>query len=1478
MSSRFLISLDLGGSGGKALVYDIQKNQYTLSTCSWQLPPAPEAGSYAYNLGWSERWQELCVITREALQRAGAKPGEVAGISVSSMRHGLVLINKEGVPLLAVPNKDARAISESMDLQGERGDEVYRISGHVPSPVLMAPRLIYIKNNHPDLLAQTYKVLTISDWMAYMLCQVAVSEPTQAGETCLFDLAKNDWAWGLIDELGLPKSIFPRIVKTGEKIGTLSPKAAEELGLQAGIPIAAGGADTQLGLLGLGIVGPGEIGIIAGSTTPVMVTTSSPVLDPNKRTWTGMHAIPNAYVVESNAGAMGTTLEWMAGILYADSPAPVAALAGDAQHSVPGASGVISTLGSQIFNASSLGLPVDGLTFSSMTVPSGPNGRSHLARAVLEGMAFGTRANADQAQAVSGVKLQSVHAGGGMTRSKLLQQIIADVYNLPLHCDGGQQTSAFGAVICAAFGAGLYPSLTKAAEEMTKGLMDIKPDRYADQYLELYKTWRGHLDQRAGADAVATDSIMQAMQLASESEESDRDVTFRPRIYVSANAGQEAIQMLEKLGEVKYESYSESGTLLEGDEMVDAIAGYQVLVTEVDMVSAGVLQRAKDLRVVVACRGNPVNVDIPACTAAGVPVINTPGRNADAVADLAVSFMLMLVRKLDKATDFLRQPGGEAGDMGRMGQAYFTLKANELWHKTVGVIGGGAIGRKVVRRLLPFDVNCLIYDPYLSAEEAALFGAIKVDLDELLSKSDIVSLHAPVTDETTGLINASAFDRMKPGAYLVNTARAALVDHDALLDCLKSGKLGGVALDVFPVEPPGSDDPIFAFENVIATPHIGGNTSEVGIHQGEIIVDELKRLLRGEPPKYILNPVTFAGFRWSGERKLDQAALAERAKGPGPGMTDLDLKARQEEASTSNMEEKPKGGGLLGSLKKLIGGKEKEAASQEVISSEMSVPGGISTAEKHYAAILEKFLSDLSIDEKAQTFAKTNKVSFQFVLKNTSILFFMGFAGGKVDAGMGEAPFKPDVTVKLDADTFDGMFTGRVDGRKAFSEGRLSVGGNMLKAMAMQKLDFGPVYVAARDKMGGAGDLSTLGAQQPAAVQVTSAQVVASIPPVPPTSAPNFDTFNRVIERYVQLMNKDAETQSFAKGKNVTFLYQIKDAGTQFYTSFVDGNVTCGMGEAPMKVDVTIKTDAATLDGMFSGRLDGTAAFKSGKLSVGGNMMKAMVMQKLNFGGLYKQAVSEVGDPGLSGAVAPSLPTTPQASTSAQPSVSGTTPVASVPAVIHKTGDIRDTILEINNELYAKGMITFTGGNISARTDDNPNELWITPSGLNKASLRADMMVRIDLDGNIIGGAQFNASSERRVHCAIYQDRPDVKAVVHAHAMYSTLMALTKTPWQPISADACFFGQIPVVPFIMPGTPELGDEVGKAMGKKGFAAIMNNHGLVVAGSDLRRAADMTEMIELVAHKLIICRQLGVDPETIPDEIASMLGEMGSMVV
>lgn len=331
------------------------------------------------------------------------------------------------------------------------------------------------------------------------------------------------------------------------------------------------------------------------------------------------------------------------------------------------------------------------------------------------------------------------------------------------------------------------------------------------------------------------------------------------KILVTAQFTEEALATLRRYGEVEYSSFGEKMRTLAGSKLVKALEGVNVLVTEVDQVRGPVFAQVPNLRVISCCRAAPVNIDLAAATEHGVPVLITPGRNADAVADLALLFMLALLRHLLPVSGILREEGD---GMEKLARTFTQYQGAELWGKTVGLVGLGAVGRAVAARLLPFGTRVVAYDPYLTQEQANQVGVTLLSLDELLSQSDIVSLHAAVTDETTGLIGEREFGLMKKGAYFVNTARAALTDERALYLALRDGHLAGAALDVFTDEPPTPDNPLLTLSNVIATPHIGGQTAEVVAHQSRIAVDDLVRLFEGQRPLHCINPQTLKGFHW----------------------------------------------------------------------------------------------------------------------------------------------------------------------------------------------------------------------------------------------------------------------------------------------------------------------------------------------------------------------------------------------------------------------------------------------------------------------------------------------------------------------------------------------------------------------------------------------------------------------------------------
>jgi phosphoglycerate dehydrogenase-like enzyme len=251
-------------------------------------------------------------------------------------------------------------------------------------------------------------------------------------------------------------------------------------------------------------------------------------------------------------------------------------------------------------------------------------------------------------------------------------------------------------------------------------------------------------------------------------------------------------------------------------------------------------------------------VYVEEATRQGVVVLNTPGRNADAVADFAVGMMIACARNVLAGIDTIRSNAWIDNGPRR---AYVTLQGYDLSGKTIGLVGLGAIGRLVCKRLSGFDVKLVGYDPYVSAQAASQFGVEWLPLDEVMARADIVSLHVPLNESTCGMIGETQLRAMKPSACLVNTARADVVNRAALLRCLQEGWISGAALDVFSEEPIGSQDPLAQFPNVICTPHLGGATRDVVANQSKIGVNGLLAFLNGETPSNCVNPQAMKAAR-----------------------------------------------------------------------------------------------------------------------------------------------------------------------------------------------------------------------------------------------------------------------------------------------------------------------------------------------------------------------------------------------------------------------------------------------------------------------------------------------------------------------------------------------------------------------------------------------------------------------------------------
>ncbi len=257
-----------------------------------------------------------------------------------------------------------------------------------------------------------------------------------------------------------------------------------------------------------------------------------------------------------------------------------------------------------------------------------------------------------------------------------------------------------------------------------------------------------------------------------------------------------------------------------------------VIVRSASKIDAEAIEAGKNLKVIARAGVGIDNVDTAAATRRGIVVMNTPEGNTTSAAEHTVALMLALLRKIPQADSWMRQGGWDRGK--------FT--GREAFGKTLGIIGLGRIGRQVAKRAQSFEIRTIGFDPFTSAESAASQGIELVDLDTLFRNADIITMHTPLTDETRGIINKANIAKMKPGVFIVNTARGPLINENDLAEAIQNGQVAGAAIDVYPAEPP-KEYPLVGLPNVITTPHLGASTNEaqinVAITTAEQMVDAL---------------------------------------------------------------------------------------------------------------------------------------------------------------------------------------------------------------------------------------------------------------------------------------------------------------------------------------------------------------------------------------------------------------------------------------------------------------------------------------------------------------------------------------------------------------------------------------------------------------------------------------------------------------
>jgi len=500
---RYLLAVDAGTGSCRALLFGVAGEQVAVSLREWTHREPPDApGGQDFDV--EANWAAISACIREALGAAGATGDDVAAVAATSMREGIVLYDDRGAEIWAVPNVDSRAAREAADLISEGAAErIFAEAGDWVS-ITSPARLRWLARHRPDIFERIHSLGMLSDWITYRLAEVKVTEPSCGSSSGMFSLARRAWSEQIAQICGIPVTVLPPVTDPGTVVGEVTAQAAAQTGLRAGTPVAAGGADTQLGLLGAG-VRTGEFTVLAGTFWQNTMLVGAPLIDPAIRLRTLCHVTPGEWMLEGIGFYCGMAMRWYrdafcdgeAAVAHRRGVDPYVVMEEGAARIPPGSNGVYAIL-SNLMNARRWVHASPSFLQFNLSDPAG-TGRAACVRAIEEAAAYVVRGHLGIIGELTGARVTELTFTGGAAKGRLWPQIIADVLGLPVQVPTVTESSALGAALCAGKGAGVYSSLADLEGALRKRVATYEPapaavaayhDSYA-RWLEIYPRMLG---------------------------------------------------------------------------------------------------------------------------------------------------------------------------------------------------------------------------------------------------------------------------------------------------------------------------------------------------------------------------------------------------------------------------------------------------------------------------------------------------------------------------------------------------------------------------------------------------------------------------------------------------------------------------------------------------------------------------------------------------------------------------------------------------------------------------------------------------------------------------------------------------------------------------------------------------------------------------------------------------------------------------